>query len=204
MKLINHRKPLAIGAVIVGTFAIFQNATIRSPLSVLDVLSAERLGTLESDVSISGISGTSPSYTIKVNTGKTLKVTVAPLPAPHLPVANYGGWVFPYGCASVEVRVNGNSQRTQLLQVAGVKQAKTSPCLNNPTQETLDLSTLVNGGSAGPSHEVDVVISNAEYDNCRTSNPSEYGCAMSSVWQNQITEFKVQTQYDLPRVELSP
>jgi len=142
-------------------------------------------------VDISGSNGPQPAQSYSVNTSYTLKVKVTALAAPHLTIPGYTNWVFPYACMRVRVTVNGTVQATQLLKVADVPQAQNSPCANSPSSQILDFSNAMTGAGS-----VTVTINNAEYDNCRYSNPMTYGCGMSAVWQNHMVAANVAIQND--------
>jgi hypothetical protein len=168
------------------------------------------------DAIVSGAGGTSPSV-VKTNTNiitgglqtsRTLRVKVAPLPAPHMTVAP--GWVYAYGCYQVQVNVNGTTQTTQVLRVSGVTQAPNSPCANAPDHQILNFDNVMNG-----SGNFTITVTNPQYDNCRNlavsmnsydvrgylyygSDPM-YGnaqCALWPVWMNSLTEATITVQPD--------
>jgi hypothetical protein len=116
---------------------------------------------------------------------------VTPLSAPNMAIAGYGAWNFAYGCAAVQVHVNGTTQMTQMLRVGSVAQSSNSPCANAPTYQILNFDNAMSGGST-----VTVTVSDAQYDNCRTMDPSAYGCAMKAVWTNHFVGTKIAIQTD--------
>jgi len=143
------------------------------------------------DAQINGAGGAVPSVSYSIQTSRTLNVMITPQPAPNLTLAGYTNWVFPYGCLSLSVTVNGQTQYTGVMQVAGVTQAANSVCANAPTSQVLNFSNDINGN--GPTS---VKVSNADYDNCRYTNPMIYGCGMSAIFQNHIVSALVQIQGD--------
>ena len=145
---------------------------------------------LQQQVQLSGNNGGAFSKTLSFSTSRTLKVKVEALSAPNLTVSGYSNWVFPYGCMRVTVTVNGSTRTSKILKVAGTTQV-TAECVNAPSTDTLDFSDITTGN--GP---VSVTFSNPEYDNCRYSNPLQYGCGMSAVWQNHQVRFNATVQVD--------
>jgi hypothetical protein len=141
--------------------------------------------------SINGQGGAVPTVTYSVQTSRTLLVKVSPLSAPNLTLAGYTNWVFPYGCMSLQVTVNGVTKSTGILQVPGVTQSSDSVCANSPTFAVLDFSNDVSGNGASS-----VKISNADYDNCRYVNPLTYGCGMSAIFQTHIVSSDITIQTD--------
>ena len=141
--------------------------------------------------SINGTAGAVPSVTYSVQTSRTLLVKVAPLAAPNLTLAGYTNWVFPYGCMSVSVTVNGVTKTSGILRVDGVAQVSGSVCANSPTFAVLDFSNDVSGNGTSS-----VKISSADYDNCRYVNPLTYGCGMSAIFQNHIVSSDITIQTD--------
>lgn len=129
--------------------------------------------------------------TLTFMTSRTLKVKIKPLAAPNITVPGYTNWVFPYGCMSVSVTVNGMTRGTQVLRVEGVAQGSTSQCKDAPTSQVLDFTDVMSG--TGPTV---VEISNANYDNCRYYWPMNYGCGMSAVWQNHRVAMDTTVQVD--------
>jgi hypothetical protein len=140
---------------------------------------------------ISGPSGSYPSQSYSVGTSRTLRVKVTPLSAPNMAIAGYGSWNFAYGCAAVQVYVNGTAQMTQMLRVGSVAQSANSPCANAPTYQILNFDNAMSGGTS-----VSVIVTNAQYDNCRTKDPSAYGCAMKAVWTNHFVGANIAIQTD--------
>lgn len=132
---------------------------------------------------------------LTVMTDRTLRVKIKPLPAPNIIVPGYSNWVFPYGCMSVSVTVNGVTRGTQTLRVEGVTQAPNSACANSPTEEIIDFTDVMTGTG-----QTQVIISNANYDNCRQYWPLNYGpsCGggMSAVWQNHRVAMDATVQVD--------
>jgi len=142
--------------------------------------------------SISGVGGPQPTQSFSVSTSATLKVKITALPAPHLTLSGYTGWVFPYGCMQVRVTVNGSTQTTQVLKVADAPQGMASPCANAPSSQILDFGNAMTG--AGP---VTVTISDAQYDNCRYYYyPLTYGCSLSAMFKNHMASANVAIQTD--------
>lgn len=140
---------------------------------------------------ISGAAGSSPSQVYSVGTSRTLRIKVTPVSAPNMAIAGFGAWNFAYGCAAVQVHVNGASQMTQMLRVGSVAQAQNSPCANAPTSQILNFDNAMSGAGT-----VSVIVSNAQYDNCRTMDPNAYGCAMKAVWTDHFVGSKVAIQTD--------
>jgi hypothetical protein len=138
-----------------------------------------------------GASGAVPSSTYAIHTSRTLKVKVSPLNGPNLTLKGYTNWSFPYGCFRTRVTVNGQTQTTQILRVDGQSQGATSVCANSPTYQVLDFTNAVTGNGT-----TSVVISNAEYDNCRYTWPLNYGCQMSPIFQNHMAAAIIQIQGD--------
>jgi hypothetical protein len=141
--------------------------------------------------SINGQGGAVPTVTYSVQTSRTLIVKVSPLAAPNLTLPGYTNWVFPYGCMSMQVTVNGVTKSTGILQVPGVTQSSDSVCANSPTFAVLDFSNDVSGNGSSS-----VKVSNADYDNCRYVNPLTYGCGMSAIFQTHIVSADVSIQTD--------
>lgn len=152
------------------------------PASVVQVtLGGQSSSIFKKDLFYSGTNGTS----------RTLRVKIKPLPAPNLDVPGYTNWVFPYGCLSVSVTVNGMTRGTQVLRVEGVSQPSSSLCKDAPTSQILDFTDVMSGTG-----DTMVTISNANYDNCRGYNNMIYGCSMSAVWQNHRAAMEVVVQKD--------
>ena len=144
----------------------------------------------EQTVQLSGNGGGSFSKSLYFQTSRTLKVKIEALPAPNMTVGGYTNWVFVYGCMSVSVTVNGVTQTTSILQVAGMAQPS-SECSGSASSTTLDFSNVTTGN--GP---ITVTMSNPNYDNCRYYSPSAYGCGMTAVWQNHQVAFNATVQTD--------
>ncbi len=144
----------------------------------------------QQQIQLSGRNGGAFSRTYNFATSRTLKVKVEALSAPNMTVPGYNGWVFPYGCMRVSVTVNGSTRQTKILKIAGTTQV-TAECVNAPSTDTLDFSNITTGSGA-----VTVTFSDANYDNCRYSNPMAYGCGMSQVWQNHQVRFNATVQTD--------
>lgn len=140
---------------------------------------------------LTGLDGANPTQSYSTGTSQTLKVKVTPLSAPNLAIQGFGGWAFAYGCISLQVHVNGTTQMTQVLRVASVTQAQNSPCANAPTSQILNFNNAMSGANA-----VDVIVSNAQYDNCRTMDPNAYGCSMKPVWKNHRVGAQIAVQVD--------
>lgn len=142
---------------------------------------------------INGIGGAVPTYVSPaIATSRTLRVKISPLSAPNMTLPGYTGWVFPYGCMQLQVTVNGVTQTTNVLKVANAPAAYNSVCANNPSSEVLDFSNDITGNGT-----VNVTISNAVYDNCRSwGNAFNYGCAMSAMFMNHVAAATVQIQGD--------
>ncbi len=81
---------------------------------------------------ITGDTGTARSWSpgTAFSSETKLKVKISPLPATNITVPGYNNWVFPYGCMSVQVTVNGSTQTTVPLKVPGMVQSPGSPCAN--------------------------------------------------------------------------
>ena len=129
--------------------------------------------------------------TLSLMTSRTLKVKVKPLAAPNITVPGYTNWVFPYGCVSVSVTVNGMTRGTQVLRVEGVAQGQSSQCANAPTSQVLDFTDVMTGTG-----QTVVEFSNANYDNCRYYWNLNYGCGMSAIWQNHRVALDATVQID--------
>jgi hypothetical protein len=140
---------------------------------------------------VNGAGGTAPTATFSIQTSRTLKVKVTPLNAPNLTLPGYTNWSFPYGCVRMRVTVNGVVKSTNILRVDGIAQGATSVCANAPTYQVLDFSNDVSGNGA-----TSVVISNAEYDNCRYTWPLNYGCQMSALFKAHVQASTIQIQGD--------
>ena len=145
----------------------------------------------EFDAKINGAGGTVPSVSQTIATSRTLKIKVTPLGAPNLTLPGYTNWVFPYGCLRLQVKVNGTTQTTKILKVAGVSQGATSQCADAPTYQVLDFTNAMTGNGT-----ITVSVSNAEYDNCRYTWPMNYGCSMSAVFKTHMAEATIATQVD--------
>ena len=139
-------------------------------------------------VEMSGQSGADPTASFTVSTSSMLKVKITPLSAPNLTIPGYTNWVFPYACLQVTVSVNGITQTTQVLKVAGMN---SSQCQDAPTSQILDFGSA----SSGNGNTV-VTIQNAAYDNCRYNWSMYYGCYMSQIWQNHRVALNAQVQVD--------
>ena len=142
-------------------------------------------------IELGGNSSVDFQKTLTFMTSRTLKVKIKPLPAPNIVVPGYTNWVFPYGCMSVSVTVNGMTRGTQVLKVEGVAQGQTTQCANATTSKVLDFTDFMTGTGSTV-----VVISNANYDNCRYYWPLNYGCGMSAVWQNHRVAMDSTVQVD--------
>jgi hypothetical protein len=141
---------------------------------------------------INGQGGAVPSVTsAALATSRTFKVRVTPLQAPHMTLAGYTGYVFPYGCLSMEVTVNGVTQMTNNLQVGGVAQSSTSVCANSPAYQVLDFSNDVSGNGT-----VSATISSGDYDNCRYVNALTYGCMMTAMFSNHVASATITIETD--------
>jgi hypothetical protein len=139
---------------------------------------------------ITGATGATPLFTYNTSTSKTLKVKIKPLPATNLQIAGYTNYVFPYGCLSVNITVNGVTRATQPLRVDGMNTS--TQCANNADFQVIDFSDITTGSGA-----TKVTVGAGVYDNCRNqSNPFLYGCYLSAVWQNQIADFTVTVEND--------
>lgn len=145
----------------------------------------------EQEIQMSGDGGPTAAGTITVSTSRTLRIKITPEAAPHLTVAPYTNWVFPYGCLKVTVRVNGTQQTTKVLKVGGVQQAQNSACKDAPESQILDFTNAATGSGT-----VSITFASPQYDNCRGSWPLYYGCALSAVWMNHMVAFNVATQVD--------
>ena len=151
----------------------------------------------EFDAHISGMTGVQPSASYTTGTSNLLRIKVTPLAAPNLIIAPYTNWVFPYGCLTVQVHVNGITRTTQYLRVAGTYQAPGSPCADAPDHQILDFT-----GSSFGSGNITVTIDNPTYDNCRNWWPLNYGsqstynCNMSAVWKNHMVAATIAVQTD--------
>lgn len=140
---------------------------------------------------LSGNNSTEFKKTLLVQTGRTLRIKVKPLPAPNVTIPGYTNWVFPYGCLSVSVTVNGMTRSTQTLRVEGVTQGSNSPCANAPTSQIIDFTDQMTGTG-----QTQIEVSNANYDNCRQYWPLNYGCSMSAIWQNHRVALDATIQVD--------
>ncbi len=148
-----------------------------------------------------GSTASAVSFSQSVYTSHTLKVKVIPQPAPAMLVSP--GWVVPYDCYSVTVRVPGDQKSTIPLRVAGVTVNPNSPCANAPTSQILDFSNSMTG-----SGNVTVTVDTPQTDNCRNSFPYYlyaylyYGsigsspCSVQPTWKDHMTDATVQIQYD--------
>ncbi len=145
----------------------------------------------EFDAQINGAGGAVTSVSQTLATSRTLKIKVTPLSAPNVTLPGYTGWVFPYGCLRLQVKVNGTTQTTKILRVGSEQQGATSQCANAPTYQVLDFTNAMTGN--GP---ITVTVSNAEYDNCRYTWPMNYGCSMSAIFKNHIVDATIATQVD--------
>ena len=141
-------------------------------------------------VQLSGNNGGAFSKTLYFQTSRTLKVKVNALSAPNLTINGYTNWVFPYGCMSVSITVNGVTRTSGVMQVPGVTQTS-SQCMNAASSAVIDFSDITTGN--GP---ITVTYNNAQYDNCRYYNPMAYGCVLSTVWQNHQVAFNTTVQTD--------
>lgn len=142
-------------------------------------------------VELGGNNSADFNQTLTFVTSKTLRVKIKPLAAPNIIVPGYTNWVFPYGCVSVSVTVNGMTRGTQVLRVEGVAQGQSSQCANAPTSQILDFTDVITGTG-----NTLVEISNANYDNCRYNWPMNYGCGMSAIWQNHRVALDATVQVD--------
>ena len=140
---------------------------------------------------INGANGAVPTAAYPLDTSRTLKVKVTALSAPNLTYNNFNNWVFPYGCLRLQVSANGTTQTTQILRVDGASQGATSACKDAPTSQVLDFTNAMTG--AGP---FQVIIHNAEYDNCRYTWPLNYGCSMSAIFTTHIIAASIAMQVD--------
>ena len=145
----------------------------------------------EFDAQISGQGGPHPAETFSTGTSHLIRVKVTPLQAPHLTIAPYTNWVFPYGCLRLQVSVNGVTRSTQVLKVGNVTQGSSSPCANAPESQILDFSNTATGAS-----NITVTVTSPEYDNCRQQWPMNYGCYMSAVWLNHMVAATIAVQTD--------
>ena len=135
--------------------------------------------------------GGNPAQLLETNL--TLKVKVSALPAGYMVNPLYSNFSVAYGCVEFTVVVNGATQYTGLLSVAGTQSAI---CPNASNSVVLDFSSTMTG--YGP---VNVTIGYAQFDNCRLSNTATYGCSMSPVWQNDIVPANVTIQTDRTYME---
>ena len=89
--------------------------------------------------------------------------------------------MLPYGCFRVKISVNGVSQQSEILRVAGVPQPKHSSCVNAPTEQVLDFSNVMDAH-----HPINVTLSDAYNDNClKGSNDANlYGCQLGTDFNN--------------------
>ena len=131
------------------------------------------------------------SQTITVQTSRTLKVKVTAVGAPRLTLEGYTGWVFPYGCLRLQVKVNGQFKYTDILRVDGVASGNTAACAGAPSHQVLDFTNDVTGNGT-----TSVVVSDPEYDNCRDNWPLHYGCQMSPIFKDHIVAADIQIQTD--------
>lgn len=148
-------------------------------------------GASQQPVTLGGNNSSSYTQTLTFQTSRTLRVKIKPLPAPNITVPGYTNWVFPYGCVSVSVTVNGMTRGTQVLRVEGVAQGQSSQCANAPTSQVLDFTDVMTGTGT-----TQVVFSNANYDNCRQYWPLNYGCSMSAIWQEHKVKIDTTVQVD--------
>lgn len=124
-------------------------------------------------------------------TSRTMRVKVTPLPAPNLTLNGFTNWVFPYGCVSLRVSINGTTQSTQVLRVDGVTQGPNSPCKDAPTSQVLNFDNAMTGNG-----NVYVNVHDASYDNCRYSWPLKYGCDMSAIFATHAVAANIAMQND--------
>jgi hypothetical protein len=139
---------------------------------------------------LTGSSGSKPTFTAIANTSMKMRVKITAMSAVNDTVQT--NWTHPYGCMRVKVSVNGIVQQTAILRVDGLTD---SNCTNAPTSQILDFT----GYMTGSGQPVTVVISDAEYDNCRYSDPSAYGgaqCGMKPLYYSHQASFKVAYQVD--------
>ena len=166
-----------------------QTGVISTPIPTGNVYGLP--GAPQQRVTLGGNNSTAYTQTLTFQTSRTLKIKIKPLPAPNITVPGYTNWVFPYGCVSVTVTVNGMTRGTQTLRVEGVAQGQTSQCANAPTSQTLDFTDVMTGTGT-----TQVVFGNANYDNCRQYWPLNYGCSMSAIWQEHKVALDTTVQVD--------
>jgi|GEM_PF-1712989 len=109
---------------------------------------------------VSGSSGTSPSYTTTVNTDNLLKIKVTAGGAGQITDPNYG-FSGTYGCVSYKVTVLGSTQTTKLLAVGS--QSDMLSAINCPgasTSQVLDFSGRLTSGHGS----ITVKVEAAAYD----------------------------------------
>jgi hypothetical protein len=144
----------------------------------------------ETLVYLTGSTGTKPSKTFYADTSMKLRVKVTAQSAANNTV--YSNWINPYGCFRVNVTVNGITMQTQILRVHGLTD---SNCANAPTSEILDFTQYMSGNGT----PVTITFSDAEYDNCRYTDPFAYGgpqCGMKPLFPTHQAKFKAAIQVD--------
>jgi len=204
-KLKKYKVPFALTFGLMGVLFMFQNGILTLPRVIPAVpmkpVPAPAPVTIsnpyhlplatQQKVELSGNGGPTPSYSLQLSASRTLNVKVSPLAAPHLTVPGYTSWVFPYGCYQVTVVVNGTPQTTSWLRVDGVTQSSSSVCVNAPTEQVLDFSSVLTGN--GP---INILVTNPIYDNCRYQDPLIYGCQMIPVFTTHMTAAEMTFQVD--------
>ena len=144
-------------------------------------------------VQLSGNGGSNPSYTVSsLTTSRTLKVKVTPLAAPQIPGT---AWVFPYGCLSVQVTVDGSTQQTNPIPV-GTASSGVSPQCSGNNYAVLDFSNVMTGDNLGGGR-VSVSVHDADYDNCRSYySPYYYGCYMIALYKTHMAALNLTIETD--------
>ena len=113
-------------------------------------------------VQVTGNGGTAPTYTINsLTTSRTLKVKISPQSAPQVSGTS---WVFPYGCISVQVTVDGSTQQSASIPVSS---SGTDSNCTGGAFSVLDFSNVMTGDNLG-NGRVSVELHDVDYDNCRS------------------------------------
>lgn len=144
--------------------------------TVTSVPTQELLPPITSNFTVSGASGTSPSYKISVDTDDLLRVKVTAGPAGKVTGDKYGFYAV-YDCVQYTVTVAGQSVTTQTLSVN-----PSNVCPGAPSSQTIDFSSRLTSGHGS----IEIKVTATGYDfyckDCWAKTPAAYAYGSCSYY----------------------